>query len=279
MKSLRLAALLLGIIALFPFHGQAQEKKTYTLAVIPQMPVSEVFERWTPFVKKLSQELNVEFKILPYNAISQFESDVFAGVPDFAYMNSLLALKAKGKGGYTPLIRDNNDLVGILVAKKGGPVTSVQDLQGKAIAFPAPNAFAASLYMRALLTEKEKVKFTPDYVKTHNNVYRNVVLDKAAAGGGVKRTLMKEPDDVKNQLTIIYETPPSASHPLSAHTRVPASFRNKVTETILKLANDKSNEKMFEKITIPDPVKADFDRDYVPIKKIEAMLEKYTEKE
>jgi len=29
---------------------------------------------------------------------------------------------------------------------------------------------------------------------------------------------------------------------------------------------------------MPDPVKADFDRDYVPLKKIEAMLEKYMEK-
>ena len=61
----------------------------------------------------------------------------------------------------------------------------MQDLDGADIAFPAPNAFGASLYMRALLAEQEKININPIYVETHANVYRNVIFGRASAGGGV----------------------------------------------------------------------------------------------
>ena len=186
------------------FGAKAESKKAYTIAIVPQMRVSEIYEKWTPFLKKLSQESGIEITIKPYTSIQQFEADLLKGVPDFAYMNPYEAVSAKDAQGYVPLVKDSTSLVGILVAHKGGSIRSVKDLNGKEIAFPAPNAFAASLYVRALLTEKEKIHFKPRYVKTHSNVYNTVVVDKAvAAGGGVVKTLMKEPEEIRSQLTTV----------------------------------------------------------------------------
>lgn len=265
----------LGLLLAITSGAGAQQKK-YTLAVVPQARSVEIIEKWTPFVKRLSQEIGAEIEILPYNSISHFEADLLNGVPDFAYMNPYEAVIAKGKG-YVPLVRDRNNLVGILAVRKGGKISSIKDLDGKEIAFPAPNAFAASLYMRALLSEKEKIAFTPQYVKTHSNVYRTVSFDKAAAGGGVMTTLNKEPEDIKNSITVLYETPGSASHPLSAGPRVSAAVRAKVLQTILSLAGNASNKVMLMNIQIPDPVEADYQRDYLPLKKLG--LEKYVGKE
>ena len=262
------------------FGAKAESKKAYTIAIVPQMRVSEIYEKWTPFLKKLSQESGIEITIKPYTSIQQFEADLLKGVPDFAYMNPYEAVSAKDAQGYVPLVKDSTSLVGILVAHKGGSIRSVKDLNGKEIAFPAPNAFAASLYVRALLTEKEKIHFKPRYVKTHSNVYNTVVVDKAvAAGGGVVKTLMKEPEEIRSQLTTIYETPSTASHPLSAHPRVPDVLRKKMVKAVLGLANDKANKELFTNILMPEPVPADYQKDYLPLKKLGLMLEKYMEAE
>jgi phosphonate transport system substrate-binding protein len=154
------------------------------------------------------------------------------------------------------------------VAHKNTGINFVQDVNNKEIVFPAPNAFGASLYMRALLTRQEKIRFTPRYVQTHDNVYRHVLLDKAPAGGGVKDTFEGEPDEIKNHLKIIYQTPPTVSHPLATHPRVPESVRKKVVNAILKLARDKANNDLFAKIEMDRPVEADYETDYASLTKL-----------
>jgi len=277
MKLIRLLLLLMcGMVLVVPAGAGAQQKK-YTLAVVPQAQVSEIFEKWLPFLKRLSRDTGVEIDLVPYNSFQQFEADLKKGVPDFAYMNPYQAMNAKTSSGYIPLVRDKADLVGILVAHKGSGINSVKDVNGKQVAFPAASAFAASLYMRALLTEKEHVTFTPVYAKTHGNVYRTVSLDKAAAGGGVLKTFNKEQPELKNQLTIIYETPGTASHPIAVHPRVPEALRKSVAKAILALAQDSANKEMLTNVQLPDPIEADFQRDYFPLKKLK--LEKYFTKE
>jgi phosphonate transport system substrate-binding protein len=100
-----------------------------------------------------------------------------------------------------------------------------------------------------------------------------------AAGGGVAKTLLKEPEEITSQLTTIYETPGTASHPLSAHPRVPDAVRKKVRQAVLNLANDKANKDLLDNILMPEPVPADYQKDYLPLKKLGLMLEKYTEAE
>lgn len=272
---LMVCALLLAI----SFAAGAQEKgRKYTLAVVPQVQPVEVIEKWTPFVKKLEHELGIDIDLLTYTSLTQFEADLAKGVPDFAYMNPYQALISKSaKGGYTPLLRDKSPLVGILVARKGGSVTSLQDVNGKTIAFPAPNSFAASLYLRALLTEHEKIHFNPQYVKTHGNVYRGVAFNTAAAGGGAKVTMMKEPDDIKNHLVVIYETPGTPSHPISAHARISESFRRKMISAILALPGNPAGKELLLKIQFSEPVEADYQKDYLPLKRLG--IEKYVGKE
>ena len=68
--------------------------------------------------------------------------------------------------------------------KKGGNIEHLQQLEGKDIAFPAPNALGASLIIRADLVQLHRVSFTPKYVQTHSSVYLNVALGRMAAGGG-----------------------------------------------------------------------------------------------
>ena len=279
MKLIRLVLLfLVCAAAILPSPALAQGRASYTIAVVPQSTVSEIFEKWMPFVKKLSVEAGIQLTLKPYNTIAQFEEDLYKGIPDFAYINPYQAVGAKEKQGYIPLVRDTKELVGILVAKTDSGIRSAKDLNGKEIAFPS-HAFAANLYMRALLTEQEKISFRSVYVKTHGSGYRSVIMKTAAAAGGVERTLNKEPDDIKQQLTIIYKTPSTAGHPIAAHPRVPEGVRRKVADAILGLARNASATELLAGVQMPDPVEADYQKDYLPLKKLGKTLEKYAQAE
>jgi phosphonate transport system substrate-binding protein len=255
---------------------EAKEKEIYLLSVVPQFPPLEIKRDWTPLIEQISRETGIILELKFYRSFSDFEEDVLAGVPDFVYLSPYHATVAKKAQGYMPLIRDNESkLVGVLVVDKESPFKSVRDLNGKTLVFPSPNAFAASLYLRSLLAEKEKIKFTPKYLKTHSNVYQHVMLGMAAAGGGTNTTLNKEPS-AREELRIIYRTPGVAPHPISAHPRVPAAVRKSVIDTILKLAEDKNSQRLLKAVGIPRPVRADYTRDYEPLERLN--LEKYVVK-
>ena len=265
---------LLPLLLLAAALAVAQERKVYILAVVPQFTPSEVHRSWSPIVEKLSRAIGQQIEIKTYPSIQKFETAFLNGEIDLAYMNPYHAVMAKRAQGYIPLLRDDaNRLTGILLVQRDSPIKSIKELNGKELAFPAPNSFAASLYMRALLAEQEKISITPRYLKTHSNVYRHVIMGEAVAGAGVNNTLKREPPEVQAQLRVLFETPGVAAHPLAAHPRVPEGLRQTVTNTLLEMQNDPAGQKLLADIQLPKPVRADYAKDYQPLEKL--ALEKY----
>lgn len=233
-----------------------------TVFVVPQTAPLAIHKAWSPLLEKLGQATGLAFELRVMPAIPAFEAAIFKGEPDFAFMNPYHYILARREQGYIPLLRDSeHKLAGMLVVRKDSPIKSIEELNGKTVAFPAPNAFAASLYMRALLAGKH-IGITPVYVKSHSNVYRSVLLQDVPAGGGVNNTFEREPADIRNQLRVLYTTPQSAPHPLAAHPRVAEAVRSKVTAAFIQLAADPANAKLFDAIQMPKPVSADYQRDY-----------------
>ena len=243
---------------------QAATNTPYKVFVVPQMSAIDIHKAWIPILDKLSKatQLQFELKILP--TIPAFEQAVFAGEADFAFMNPYHQVVAKRSQGYIPLVRDEKSLEGLLLVKTDNPIKNLSELNGKKVAFPAPNAFAASLYIRALLAH-QGVKIEADYVKNHSNVFRAIVLGDVVAGGAVNNTLQREEPSVQKQLKVFYTTPKFAPHPFSAHPRVPEAVRKQVAKTFLQLAADPANAALFNEIQIPKPVAADYVKDYQPL--------------
>ena len=118
-----------------------------TLAVVPQFPPIETYKRWAPVVEMISTKTGIKIDLRTYASIPEFERAILAGEPDLVFMNPYHQVMVKRD--YIPILRDSTPLEGILVVRKDSPYQSVKDLDGKTIAFPAPNAYAAALYMRS----------------------------------------------------------------------------------------------------------------------------------
>ena len=172
--------------------GDQNATSVYVVAIVPQLPTAVTYANWSPLLERVGLNSKQCFDLVVPETIPLFEQLLFKGTPDFAFVNPYHGVIAKKRNGYIPLlIVGSAKLTGILVVRSNSSIKSVQELQGKEIAFPAPNAFAASLLMRAEL-DKMGIQIKPTYLKTHASGYRAVAMGELEAAGGVNNTLKRE---------------------------------------------------------------------------------------
>ncbi len=272
----RLCRHIFGLLCtLFLFNASAyaqsdEAKSTLRMLIVPQFPATEIHENWGRVLNGLKNAGLPNIELFFAKDINEFESWFKAGKADLIYCNPYHMVMAKKAQGYLPLIRDEKPLKGLLIArldKDEDPVHSLADLNDRTLLFPSPNAFGASLYMRALLIRKEGIQFNTKYVKTHSNVIRGVVRGEGQAGGMVAATLSAESENLSNQVKVIYETPPVAAHPIAAHPRVAAHIQAALKNTLLTYL--KGHPSYANAIQIPNPVIADYQRDYDPLEQLD----------
>ena len=239
------------------------------LAVVPQFPALDIHRTWTPIAKTVEIATGRTVRLKIYPSIPVFEQDFMAGVPDIVYLNPFHMVMAHRARGYVPLVRDSaQQLSGILLVQAGSSITNVAELEGRQIAFPAPNAFGASLLLRALLTEQFHIGFSPNYVRTHSNAYRYVARGEMAAAGGIRSTFEREPEDLRSKLKVLYETPRFASHPVAVHPRLAADLRATIARTFLQMRATEAGRAELAAVALSEPVMAEYRRDYGVLEKL-----------
>ena len=240
---------------------------TYSFSVVPQYNVVQLHAEWAPVLERVSQETGIKLELVLASTIPKFERGLLKGEPDFAFVNPYHAVMAKKAQGYSPLFKDAKPLTGILLVRRDSPYQKIEDLSEKDVGFPAPNAFGASLYMRAIFAEKN-IKFQPQLLNTHGNVFRSIVNGTVAAGGAVNNTFNDEQAAIKDQLRVLYQTPGAASHPVVSHPRVPEKVALTVTAAFFALQKDASGMAMLKDIRLPKPVVANYASDFLPLEKL-----------
>lgn len=236
--------------------------------VVPQIAASQLYVRWAPVLEKVGITAGVCFDLTIVQTIPDFERELLSGKPDFAFMNPYHEVMAHHSKGYIPLLADGkNKLDGIIVVKNKSNIESIENLRGTKLAFPAPNAFAASLLVRATLA-KQGIDIEPIYVKSHNNVYRAVIAGDVSAGGAVNNTLQREPLEVQEQVRVLFKTSSYMPHPFSVNPKISLKERQQVTLGFLELAKTEEGRRLLDGVQMPDPIPVNYARDYQPLERL-----------
>jgi phosphonate transport system substrate-binding protein len=266
-----LAALPLAA-ALVPGSARATTSGRLRLAVVPQLTAVEMNRNWAPLVDALAAA-GLPCELVIHASIPKFEPEFLQGRADLAFLNPYHMVMARRVHGYVPLLRDRRPLEGVLLVRKDAAVTGLIQLQGQRISFPAPNALAASLYIRAALEREHRLRYEAHFAQNHRNAVRQVLVGDSVAAGVVRTTYEMEPPEVRQALRALYVTPELASHPLAVHPRVPATQRQAIVRTLLGLAQDPARQSLMAAIQMPHPIAADYARDYEPLNRLG--IEKY----
>jgi phosphonate transport system substrate-binding protein len=140
--------------------------------------------------------------------------------------------------GYRAFAKQKNKRIkGIMVARKDATIETLAELNGSKLAFPSPAAFAASILSRAELKEIG-VEFTPQYVKSHDSVYRSVAKGLFPAGGGVVRTFNNTEPGVRKQLRVFWTSNTFTPHAFAAHPSVDQQAVQKIQQSLLAMNSE-----------------------------------------
>lgn len=214
---------------------------TYDMGVVPQQSPSKMLRIWEPILRYVRKRTGYHLVFRTAPDIPTFEHRLANGEYQFAYMNPYhFTVFSREISGYRAIAKAKNKKIrGVLVVRKESPIQNLSDLQGRELAFPAPAAFAASVLPRAHL-DNAKVDFDPQYVSSHDSVYKAVARGLYVAGGGVMRTFKTTDPSIREQLRVMWTTPGYTPHAIAAHSSVNPTVRLAVQEALMELSDDQT---------------------------------------
>ena len=239
------------IIALFCLsQSLSANEKSYTFGVVPQQAAETLARNWIPVLSLIKERSGIDLVFKTDSSISTFEEKLAAGVYDFAYMNPYHYTAFHERTGYQAFAKAaDKQIMGVIVVHKNSPITTLNDLQGKTIAFPAPNAFAASILPRAYL-QSIGINITPVYVNSHDSVYANVALGHYPVGGGVVRTLTNTPPKYRDELKVLWTTKGYTPHAFASLSTIDSQDVKKIQEAMTTITVDATGRKLLEKLKL-----------------------------
>jgi len=255
-KQLLVATAALLVQAVLMGHCVSAAAVEYRFGVVPQFEPRKLHGIWKPIVDELARRSGLTFHLDTTLKVDEFEKEFMKGGFDFVYMNPYLIASTSSTLGYVPLVRDKVPMRGILVVRKDSPVGRIEDVAGRTVVFPTPNAPAGCLLMKAELKENHGITFSSSYVNTASNVFLQVAKGLADAGGAPEKTFQVQPPELRDLLRVLYTTRPMPPHPVAAHPRVPEKDREAVRAALIGLMAEETGRSLLAAVPIKEAVAA-----------------------
>lgn len=249
----------------------ANEPPELSVGIVPQQSATALAASWIPLLSEAAQRAGIRLAFRTASDIPTFEERVKNGTYDIVYINPYHYTVFSQAPGYRAFAREKErKLVGIIVVAKDSPLREIHELSGKAVIFPAPTAFAASILPRAEF-ERKNIAIEARYVNSHDSVYRSVAQGSFSAGGGIKRTLEAIDPAIASRLRILTSTPAYVPHAFAAHPRVDKATLDKISMALFSLHGDENGRRLLEPLSFKG-FEAGHDKDWDEIRRLNIQL-------
>ncbi|POZ60872.1 phosphate/phosphite/phosphonate ABC transporter substrate-binding protein [Chromobacterium alticapitis] len=244
------AILLAGLLFSLGSSAVAADLPVVHVGIVPQQSAVSLARDWGPLLQYLGKQCSLDMQFETAPDIPSFERRVAKGSYDLVYFNPLHYVEFHESAGYQALARERDrKLIGLIVVRKDSPIQNVRQLEGKTLALPAPEAFAASVLPQAELAA-QGIRVDIRYVGSHDSVYLAVRQKLFPAGGGINRTWQQQPDAVRQDLRILWQTPPHTPHAFATRPGMPPALRRCLQQALGSLSDKPEGLALLQRVQL-----------------------------
>lgn len=229
--------------------GSEMPSTLLRFAIVPQQSPRELAKRWGPIIQYISERSGVPLQFQTANSLTTYQQEMKAGVYDISFINAYYYVAFSKEAGYKVFAQEKDaKFIGIMVVRKESTVQTIEELEGKQLAFPGPTAVTSMLANTHFKTKN--IRFSTHYVISMDSVYRAVAKGLFPAGLGETRTFGSMEPEIRDQLRILWSADPMPPFTFSAHPRVPAASLQKIQQAMLAMAEDPKGLELLKAINM-----------------------------
>ena len=249
----------------FSTQGSSGADVEFIFGVHPLHNPQRLHEVFWPLMQYLSQHIdNASFKLEASRNYASYDKKLYAQKFDFALPNPFQTVNSIKKG-YKVFgkMGDDHNFRGIILVRKDSGIEKVTDLKDKIVSYPAPTALAATM-MPQYYIQSNGLNVMTDvdnrYVGSQESSIMNVFLKHASAGATWPLpwiSLSRERPELKQQLTVKWQTDPLPNNGLVYKPGVSAELVQQVSELLFSLHEKNEGKEILKRMELSKFEKAD----------------------
>ena len=260
------------------------EKNPVKLFFIPSVDAKVIEDNSKTFKEYLEKNTPYKFEVsIPQSFIAVVEAfgtkraDV-AAINTFGY---ILAHNKYGAEAKVTFIRHGSPTYQAqFIAKEGGSIKTLSDLNGKKIAFVDPASTSGFLLPKKILKDKNINPKEEVFAMRHDSVVSMVYQGQVDGGAtfyspkaegeiqDARRLVKAQYPDVEQKIKIIELTEPIPNDPMIFRKDMPEEMKKVIVDALMKFVATPEGRNAFDKIYGVTELKLASDADYVPVKKM-----------
>lgn len=235
-----------------------QALKEYIVGVHPLHNPKRLFAVYGPIVERINSDLpDVTLKLEASRNYEEFDKKLYSGHFDFAMPNPYQTVRSLAHG-YRVFgkMADDEDFRGIILVRKDSGIQQVSDLKGKAVAYPAATALAATMIPQQYL-HSHGIDINTDienrYVGSQESSIMNVLLGDVAAAATWPvpwKIFMAEHPEQAAQLDVKWQTEAMVNNSWVARADVPAELVERFARQLFSLQDDEAGRKLLQAVPV-----------------------------
>lgn len=236
----------------------AQAARVYRVGIHPLHNPRRLLELYGPVVEAINATMpDVDLQLEASRNYEEFEKKLYSGQFDFAMPNPYQTVRALGRG-YRVIAKmaDDQEFRGLILVRRDGGIDTVRDLKGKAVAYPAATALAATLlpqqYLQAHgLDVKSDIQNL--YVGSQESSILNVLRGHVAAAATWPppwKAFVAEHPELAAQLEVKWQTAPLVNNSWMARRDLPPELVQRFTRALIALKDTDAGRRLLARLPV-----------------------------
>jgi phosphonate transport system substrate-binding protein len=237
------AVLFATLLALAPVARAAEQP--FTFNVLSQRSVALTAQYWNPILIYVSRKSGVPLELKLAKTTKEGNALAEQGAYDFLYTNHFFTPERDRLGFHVIARPAGRGIQGQIVVPQDSPIRSLQELNGKEVAFPTPDAFAAYfLPMDALIKAQVDVKQV--FTSNQEAALAQLKIGTVAAAGVNDQIIQRYARREGFEYRLLWNSEIYNDLCIMAGPKVPKEKVNAVREAFINMMNDPEGRKVLE---------------------------------